>query len=161
ALMVMRDRLRRQITQRTAMLAGVSHDLRTPLTRMRLQLELMPESEGVEELAGDIAEMETMLDAYLAFARGEGAQPAEPADIAELVGEVVTAAKRQNPNILLTAPAGATVTLRHNAMKRCLTNLIGNAVRYGRQAQVNVALRDHAVDIVIDDDGPGIAIDKR
>ncbi|MDX2028993.1 MAG: ATP-binding protein [Alphaproteobacteria bacterium] len=161
ALMVMRDRLKRQITQRTAMLAGVSHDLRTPLTRMKLQLEMMPESDAKKEFAADIADMETMLEAYLAFARGEEAEPAMETDLAELLNEVTTAAKRQNPRIQINVPEGAKVTLRRNAMKRCLANLIGNAARYGKQAQVNVALRDHAVDIVIDDDGPGIAPAQR
>jgi len=161
ALMVMRDRLKRQMTQRTAMLAGVSHDLRTPLTRMKLQLELMPESEAKEEFTADIADMEVMLEAYLAFARGEEAEPAMPTDIAELLGEVVTAARRQNPRIDLNVPAAVTVTLRRNAMKRCLANLIGNAARYGKRAQINVAARDQAIDIVIDDDGPGIVPEQR
>lgn len=161
ALMVMRDRLKRQITQRTAMLAGVSHDLRTPLTRMKLQLELMPASDAKDEFTADIADMEMMLEAYLAFARGEESEPAAPADIAELLSEVVAAARRQNPHIHLNAPADVSVTLRRNAMKRCLTNLVGNAARYGKQAEVNVALRDHAVNIVIDDDGPGIAEAQR
>ncbi len=161
AMMVMRDRLKRQITQRTAMLSGVSHDLRTPLTRMRLQLELMPKTSEMDELYADIADMESMLDAYLAFARGEESEPAVKTDITELVLEVVTAARRQNPNIEYNAPANAEATLRRNAMKRCLSNLIGNAARYGRVAQVNVALRDHAIDIVIDDDGPGIDAAQR
>lgn len=156
AMMVMRDRLKRQITQRTAMLSGVSHDLRTPLTRMKLQLELMSYVPEMEELHTDIADMESMLDAYLAFARGEEAEPAVQVDVAVLLNEVVTAVRRQNPNIQLNAPVDALVTVRRNAMKRCLANLIGNAARYGRQAQINVALRDHAIDIVIDDDGPGI-----
>jgi two-component system osmolarity sensor histidine kinase EnvZ len=161
ALMVMRDRLRRQITQRTTMLAGVSHDLRTPLTRMKLQLALMAETDETRELAGDIADMETMLDAYLAFARGEETEPAAPVDLAELLAEVVQAARRQNPRIGLSVPAGAIVTLRRLAMKRCLANLIGNAARYGSRAEVAVSLRDHAVDITIDDDGPGISADMR
>lgn len=156
ALMVMRDRLKRQISQRTAMLSGVSHDLRTPLTRMKLQLELMPHTPEMDELHADIADMESMLDAYLAFARGEEAEPAVKTDLAELLLEVVTAARRQNPNIQMNAPLQAEVTLRRNAMKRCLVNLVGNAARYGKRAQVNVAMRDHAVDIVVDDDGPGI-----
>lgn len=161
ALMVMRDRLHRQISQRTAMLAGVSHDLRTPLTRMRLQLALMPESDETRELVSDVAEMEVMLDAYLAFAKGEEAEPAVPVDLAELLTEVVQAARRQNPNIELHVPEGAMVTLRRVAMKRCLTNLLGNALRYGKRAQVRAELRDHAVDILIDDDGPGISADRR
>ena len=156
ALMVMRDRLRRQITQRTAMLAGVSHDLRTPLTRMKLQLEMMKKSPERDELNADILDMETMLEAYLAFARGEEAEPAAEVDLGELLNEVVASVRKQNPRIQVNAPEGAMVVLRRNAMKRCLANLIGNAARYGKKAQVNVALRDHAVDIVIDDDGPGI-----
>lgn len=156
ALMVMRDRLKRQITQRTAMLAGVSHDLRTPLTRMKLQLAMMEDSPEAAEFAADIAEMESMLEAYLAFARGEEAEPAAETDLGDLLNEVVAAARRQNPNIQLNAPADAIVTLRRNAMKRCLANLIGNAARYGKHAQVNVTAHDHVVDIVIDDDGPGI-----
>lgn len=161
ALLVMRDRLHRQITQRTAMLAGVSHDLRTPLTRMKLQLALMKDTEETRELAGDIAEMEVMLDAYLAFARGEEAEPATPVDLGELLAEVVQQARRQNPNIELSVSEGAVVTLRRVAMKRCFANLIGNAVRYGKRAKVSVNMRDHAVDILIDDDGPGISAERR
>jgi two-component system osmolarity sensor histidine kinase EnvZ len=97
-----------------------------------------------------------MLDAYLAFARGEEGEPASEVDLGALTGEVVQAARRQNPDIQLNTPTGLMVTLRRDAMKRCLGNLVGNAVRYGSRAQVNVALRDHAVDIVIDDNGPGI-----
>lgn len=156
ALMVMRDRLKRQITQRTAMLAGVSHDLRTPLTRMRLQLAMMQDGDDKREFLADIAEMETMLEAYLAFARGEEAEPTVQVDLTELLNEVIVSARRQNENIQLNAPAGASITLRRNAMKRCLANLVGNAVRYGKRARVTVAMRDHAVDVVIDDDGPGI-----
>ena len=161
ALLVMRDRLHRQITQRTAMLAGVSHDLRTPLTRMRLQLALMRESEETRELINDIAEMEVMLDAYLAFARGEEAEPAVPVDLGELLTEVVQSARRQNPNIEIEVPSAVIVTLRRVAMKRCFANLIGNAVRYGKAAKVTVSARDRAVDIVIDDNGPGISAEKR
>lgn len=161
ALLVMRDRLHRQITQRTAMLAGVSHDLRTPLTRMKLQLALMHESEDTRELASDISEMEVMLDAYLAFARGEEAEPATSVDLGELLAEVVQSARRQNPNIALTVPAGTIVTLRRLAMKRCFANLIGNAVRYGKHAEIMVHVRDHALDVVVDDDGPGISAAMR
>ncbi len=161
ALMVMRDRLKRQITQRTAMLAGVSHDLRTPLTRMKLQLEMMKSSPEREEFAADIADMEIMLEGYLAFARGEEAEPASETDLSELLEEVAAAVRKQNPNIQVLAPKETIVTLRRNAMKRCLANLVGNAARYGKRTQVNVTTRDHAVDIVIDDDGPGIAIEQR
>ncbi|MGE3624353.1 MAG: ATP-binding protein [Bdellovibrionales bacterium] len=161
ALMVMRDRLRRQITQRTAMLAGVSHDLRTPLTRMKLQLAMMPETPETKEFAADIAEMETMLEAYLAFARGEESEPAVETDIGQWLEEIVTAARRQSPDIALDVQPGVTATLRRNAMRRCIANLIGNALRYGKQARVGVTLADNEVNITVDDDGPGIEPARR
>ena len=161
ALMVMRDRLKRQITQRTAMLAGVSHDLRTPLTRMRLQIELMGATTDTEDLSRDIDEMEQMLGAYLAFARGEEAEPALSTDIADLLTEIATDARRQNPHLALHVPESITIILRRTAMKRCLTNLIGNALRYGLRAEVSASVQDHVVTILIDDDGPGIDPDRR
>ena len=161
ALMVMRDRLKRQITQRTTMLAGVSHDLRTPLTRMRLQIELMGENAETEELSHDITEMEAMLNAYLAFARGEEAEAAVPVDLREFLSDIVTTAKRQNPQITLDAPPDITTILRPNAMKRCLTNLIGNALRYGNRAEIRAYLQDQTITITVDDNGPGIDQAKR
>ena len=161
AFLVMRDRLRRQITQRTAMLAGVSHDLRTPLTRMKLQLALMPETDATREFTADISEMESMVEAYLAFARGEETEPAVPVDVGALLEEIVASARRQNPAITLQVESDVTVTLRRAAMKRCLANLLSNAVRYGKTAQITMMRRDHALDIVIDDDGPGIAPERR
>ena len=161
ALMVMRDRLKRQIGQRTAMLAGVSHDLRTPLTRMRLQIELMGKNAATEELTSDISEMEEMLNAYLAFARGDEAEAAVPVDLAEFLGEIVTSARRQNPDIALHVPQGISTILRRNAMKRCLANLIGNALRYGNRASVTASTNDQTITITVDDNGPGIAADKR
>ncbi len=162
ALMVMRDRLRRQISQRTAMLAGVSHDLRTPLTRMRLQLELMPETKATAALNTDVSDMEQMLDGYLAFARGEEAEPSQPIDLEELVAEVAAAARRQDKAPVIVKPFGSlSMTLRYAAMKRCLSNLVGNAVRYGKHAEISVVRHDHLVDIMIDDPGPGIPPDMR
>ena len=146
ALMVMRDRLRRQITQRTAMLAGVSHDLRTPLTRMKLQIELMGITPETDELSSDIA----------AFARGEESETTLPTDIGPLLDEIATSARRQNPNIKLNVPQGVEIIMRRNAMKRCLTNLVSNALRYGSRAEINAVVNDQTVAITIDDDGPGI-----
>ncbi len=165
ALLVMRDRLRRQITQRTAMLAGVSHDLRTPITRMKLQLELMPDTEEKREFREDIAEMESMVEAYLAFARGEEAEAAASVDLPEFLEEVAAAARRQNPNVEFdsaSAPA-CVLTLRRNAMKRCVGNLVGNALRYGKKAVIGLRMREGAggVEITVDDDGPGIPLERR
>lgn len=161
ALMVMRDRLRRAMNQRTTMLAGVSHDLRTPLTRMKLQLAMMPESAQTRGFQSDIADMEQMLEAYLAFARGEEAEAAVPVKLHFLLEEIVESAKRQNPAVTLTINDKAQLTLRPHAMKRCLSNLVSNALRYGKQADVIMDVRDDAVDIFIDDNGPGIPEDKR
>jgi len=157
ALMVMRDRLKRQIAQRTTMLAGVSHDLRTPLTRMRLQIELMGATPDTAELLNDISDMEGMLNAYLAFARGEEAETAAPTDLGELINEVAAAARRQNATITATAPKGLNIIVRRNAMKRCLMNLVGNALRYGTRAEIDASSCDQTATITIDDDGPGIA----
>jgi len=156
ALMVMRDRLKRQIAQRTAMLAGVSHDLRTPLTRMRLQIELMGANPDTSEISSDIAEMEEMLNAYLAFARGEETEATQPTDIGELLEEIAASARRQHPNIDLRAPQGMEIIMRRNAMKRCLTNLVGNALRYGSRAEIRAETDRQFLTITIDDDGPGI-----
>ncbi|MDD5585721.1 MAG: ATP-binding protein [Alphaproteobacteria bacterium] len=161
ALQIMHDRLRRQITQRTAMLAGVSHDLRTPLTRMKLQLALMPETPEKQGFSSDIADMEGMVEAYLAFARGEETEPALPVDITELLDEIVSAARRHHPNVEWQAPESVQVMLRRDAMKRCLENLLSNALRYAKNARVSLSVRTNAVDVMIDDDGPGIPMGKR
>jgi len=161
ALLVMNDRLRRAIVQRTTMLAGVSHDMRTPLTRMKLELAMMPESAHTRGFHADIGEMETMLEAYLAFARGEEAEQSTPTDIGAMLHDIVEATKRENPNISLTIQDAITLKIRPNAMKRCLANLIGNALRYGTKANVTLAMQEYAVAILIDDDGPGIPEEKR
>ena len=152
----MRQRIARQIQQRTSMLAGVSHDLRTPLTRMRLQLAMMEGTDGVDDLTLDIAEMERMIEGYLAFARGEGSETAESGDFSALVADVVAGFQRQGKSIELVEQTPVTLIFRPNVMRRALGNLIGNAVRYGNS--VAVALRTTAtmVEVQIDDDGPGI-----
>jgi two-component system osmolarity sensor histidine kinase EnvZ len=166
AVLVMRDRLRRQVIQRTAMLAGVSHDLRTPLTRMRLQLALMPQDEAIRELKADVTEMEAMIEAYLAFARGEEAEQPIETDIAILLQEICDAAERQQApgagkSVTLAVDQPVLLTIRRNAMKRCLANLVSNALRYASNVTIALQLRDHAADIIVDDNGPGIAPERR
>jgi two-component system osmolarity sensor histidine kinase EnvZ len=128
---------------------------------MRLQIELMGHTVETDELTGDISEMEEMLNAYLAFARGEEAEPAILVNIAELLGEIVTSAKRENPNISLDAPDNIDIILRRNAMKRCITNLVGNALRYGNRAEISAARNDESVIITVDDNGTGIDAKRR
>lgn len=162
SVMLMKDRLRRQIHQRTAMLAGVSHDLRTPLTRMRLQLEMMPKSQETKDILEDVSEMEQMLNAYLAFAKGEESSEAPDAvDVKELLEEVASSAKRVSNNVELSVKGDIKIIARRNSMKRCVTNLLENALRYGTKASIYAEAGDKVVSIVIDDNGSGIPYDMR
>lgn len=162
AFLTMRERIQRQIQQRTDMLAGVSHDLRTPLTRMKLELAMMPEGGGVEELKADVADMETMIEGYLAFARGAGAEQPQPLDLAALLAEVAANARREGAEVSLELGGQAPVLpLRPNIFKRCLTNLVGNARRYGGHVWIGLRQNARTVEILIDDDGPGIPAARR
>jgi two-component system, OmpR family, osmolarity sensor histidine kinase EnvZ len=161
AFLRMRDRIRRQIDQRTEFLAGVSHDLRTPLTRMKLQLALLRDVSEAENLESDVAEMERMVEGYLAFARGEGSEQPQPTDVAALLHEVVAQMRRDGVNIDLHVEEVISLPLRQEAMRRCLTNLIGNAGRHGDHVSVRAGRRRRAIEITIDDDGPGIPQDRR
>jgi two-component system osmolarity sensor histidine kinase EnvZ len=157
AFLVMRERIQRALRQRTEMLAGVSHDLRTPLTRMKLALAMLGDGSEIDELRDDVAEMETMIDAYLAFARGEGTEPVQPCDLTRLLGEVVVGARRAGGRVELEAPDALTLPLRINGFKRCLTNLLGNSRRYASRAWLSARRINPAViEIMLDDDGPGI-----
>lgn len=155
AFALMRDRLKSQVDQRTEMLAGVSHDLRTPLTRMKLQLAMM-KGEGIGDLTDDVGDMERMIEGYLAFARGEGAEMSRPADLAALVEDAVSGARREGGRIDVELRGDLTLPLKSQAMSRCLANLIGNAVRYAASVKVTAVRREDAAEVIIDDDGPGI-----
>lgn len=162
AFLDMRDRIERHIEQRTLMLSGVSHDLRTPLTRMRLALSLMEDDEDVASLSKDVADMERMLAAFLDFARGEAQEEPEAISPGELAREAVERATRGGLAVTLGEVADAPdVMLRPNAMARALDNLIGNAVRYGGEAVVSVALDEASVSFAVDDPGPGIPEELR
>lgn len=161
AFNLMKSRIQRQIQQRTEMLAGVSHDLRTPLTRMKLQLAIMGDMEGRAELEEDIAEMERMVEGYLAFARGEGSEQPEPTDLPGLVDDVVSRFRRQGAVIDLHHEGEIVMPLRPDSLARALGNLVGNAVRYGGHVWVRVGLRGEVAEVLVDDDGPGIPDDKR
>ncbi|OAN46655.1 two-component sensor histidine kinase [Paramagnetospirillum marisnigri] len=156
AFNIMKGRIQRQIQQRTEMLAGVSHDLRTPLTRMKLQLAMMGDAEGRADLEEDVAEMERMVEGYLAFARGEGSEKPIPASLPDLVDEVVGRFRRQGSTIDLHSEGKLVLALRPDALSRALGNLIGNAIRYGGHVWVRVGQRTDAAEVLIDDDGPGI-----
>ncbi len=161
AFLRMRDRIRRQIDQRTEFLAGVSHDLRTPLTRMKLQLAMLSNVAEAQNLESDVADMERMVEGYLAFARGEGTEQPQAINIAALLRDVVGQMRRDGVVIDLHVEEAMTLPLRQEAMRRCLTNLIGNAGRHGEHVSVRAGRRRRAIEITIDDDGPGIPEDRR
>ncbi len=161
AFLIMRERLQRQLQQRTEMLAGVSHDLRTPLARMKLELALLGDTPEAKGLASDVAEMEQMVEEYLAFARGEGTEQAVPVNLPELLEDVVESAQRNGSNVTLKTKGMLRVTIRPNGFRRCLTNLVANAARFGTGVQLQAQRKPHFVEITVDDDGPGVPEDKR
>jgi len=159
----MQDRVRRFLAQRTAMLAGVSHDLRTPLTRLRLAIAMLPEDVAdIEGMTSDIAEMERLISLYLAFARGEGAEQPQPTDLGLLIEEVAARTARSGAIIALDLAVLPAVVLRAEAMRRVLANLLDNAARHARRINISAAPEGGSnVRICIDDDGPGIPPEKR
>lgn len=161
AFVDMRNRIQRQIAQRTDMLSGVSHDLRTPLTRMKLQLEMLGKMDGADDLKGDIADMERMLEGYLAFARGEGGEEPTETNLTSLLEDVATQARRRGARIDLHCEGRIDAKLKPIGFKRCITNLVENAHRYAEHISIRAGIRGDAIEIVIDDDGPGIPEEKR
>jgi two-component system osmolarity sensor histidine kinase EnvZ len=161
AFIQMRDRIQRQIRQRTDMLAGVSHDLRTPLTRMKLALELLGNDPAVAELKSDVIEMERLVNLYLDFARGEGIETPVETDIALLLEDIAAAARREGMPLSFAPASELVVQVRPNALRRCISNLIANARRYGSHVWLTSVPVEDGVDILIDDDGPGIPASER
>ena len=157
AFIDMRSRIQRYIEQRTTLLASVSHDLRTPLTRLKLEAELAPPSARMEAIKSDLAEMEHMIEEFLAFARGEGGEAVEDVDLSDLIRSVAEGAKRAGGALTVHAPDALPAHLRPNAVKRGLANLVTNAAAHARNVKLTaVPLDGGGVDIHVDDDGPGI-----
>ncbi|WP_135080401.1 ATP-binding protein [Terasakiella sp. SH-1] len=156
AFLMMKGRIERQIEQRTHMLAGVSHDLRTPLTRMKLQLAMMGDHDDIKDLSDDIHEMEHMLEGYLAFARGEGGEKTIETNLSGLIHTIVTRAKRKGGAVDYHSEGLIYLQVRPNAFERCVTNLVENATRYGDHVSVRLGQRNDMIEVTIDDDGPGI-----
>ncbi len=161
AFLGMRARIQRHIEQRTALLASVSHDLRTPLTRLKLTLALSEPNSRTAEMKRDLSEMEHMIDEYLAFARGEGGEAAEPAPLRPLVEAVSEGARRTGAQVTVDVAPDLVVTARPNALKRALANLVMNAAAHGQRVEVAARRGPAGVEIVVDDDGPGIPEDQR
>lgn len=164
AFVQMKERLRRQMEQRTAMLSGVSHDLRTPLTRMKLELAMSAGSATVENLRQDVEEMERMLEGYLAFARGEGSETPEMTDVQSILDRVIAGARRQGAVIDDSGQKTADrpmLRLRPMAMERAISNIVSNACKYATQVWVSVDRQGDELVMTVDDNGAGIPPDAR
>ncbi|WP_332658088.1 ATP-binding protein [Brevundimonas sp.] len=160
AFLAMRERIQRHIDQRTALLASVSHDLRTPLTRLRLELALAPPFKRADAMRGDMDEMEHMIDEYLAFARGEAGEAPQPVALSDLLAAAAEDARRAGAEVEVDAPQGLTASLRPLAFKRALTNLTGNAAAHGERVRLSARpLPSGGLEIAVEDDGPGIPED--
>ncbi|MEZ5987221.1 MAG: ATP-binding protein [Hyphomonas sp.] len=158
AVIDMKNRLTAFTDQRTAMLAGVSHDLRTPLTRLKLSLAMMEETDEIRAMKADLDDMAMMLDGYLAFAKGEESDEPAEFDFAALVRDVVAGFGKDIP---VTGPDAITIKGRRLALKRAVTNLLSNAVKFGDTVQVTLIDGPRAVEMHVDDNGPGIPKDRR
>lgn len=159
AFIRMKQRIERQINQRTDMLAGISHDLKTPLTRLRLELAMLPKSEAVDHMRSDLKDMEGMLRDYLEFARGQADSAAEPTNLATLLDELIKRLAATGKPVSLTIKPEAAdgfLNLRPLHIRRSVENLINNGCRYGDKVEVTLARLPHHLEITVDDNGPGI-----
>jgi two-component system osmolarity sensor histidine kinase EnvZ len=161
AFLNMKERIERHVEQRTAMLAGVSHDLRTILTRFRLELAFLGDGPQVQPLKEDVEEMQRMLEAYMAFVRGDGGERAELTDVAQLLKSVSAAIGRGQKPITVTVENELTLKVKPNAFRRLMSNLIANATRYGQAVAVTATADGRRLTVTVDDDGPGIAAELR
>ncbi|CAA2138113.1 ATP-binding protein [Hyphomicrobium sp. ghe19] len=164
AFLQMRDRIKQHVEQRTTMLAGVSHDLRTVLTRFKLELALLDDTPETRALSSDVDEMQHMLEDYLAFAKGDGGEEAKPTNLKELLEEIVDDASIYACNIDLKirkSKGDIILPLKRQALKRAIMNLVTNAARFGDRIIIRVAPEGRWVRIEVDDDGPGIPEEER
>lgn len=169
AFIVMRERIRRQIRTRTDMLAGISHDLRTPLTRMKLQLAMLPADvinrddmrDALIELNDDVQQMQHMVQEYLDFARNESREDTVRIRLGELLEDVVSDYTRMKQDVTISLKDDMEIELRISPCRRMLHNLIDNALRYGKSCRITMQASGSYAEIFIDDDGPGIPQEKR
>jgi two-component system osmolarity sensor histidine kinase EnvZ len=161
AFIEMKRRIERSVAERTTMLNGVSHDLRTILTRFRLSLALIERTPEIEALEKDVDEMGRMLEAYLAFARNEAAEAAVPTDIRTLLEDLKQDAERQGHATELVIQGDPVVVVRPDAIRRLLTNLVSNAARHGDRIAISATHDARYLIVMVDDDGPGIPPDQR
>ena len=163
AFQAMRQRIQRQLVERTEMLAGVSHDLRTPLTRMKLQLEFMPDGVEKNGIKDDIVEMENMISDYINFASNAVMEDMVDVDLRDLIKDSVSSFDLPEDRLQFTNPDApiASIPLRQRSIRRALDNLISNAIRHADHIQVSTIMDQDQIQIIVDDDGPGIPKDQR
>ena len=160
AFVDMQQRITRHVEQRTAMLAGVSHDLRTILTRFKLELAFLGDGPKVKPLKEDVEEMQRMLEAYMAFVRGDGGEKTEAVNLAQMFSSVVSAVARGKSHVAVDVQ-DVEVNIKPNAFRRLISNLLGNAIRYADNVKVKGAIENRLLTILFDDDGPGIPAENR
>jgi two-component system osmolarity sensor histidine kinase EnvZ len=160
AFLIMKDRIKRQVNERTNMLSAVSHDLRTPLTRIKIQLAMLPQTEETKSLLQDADEMQNMLNAYLKFSKGEEVEGYSEVNLADFINKI--AAKFKNKNIKINDKSfNVIIKIKENMFSRCIVNIIENALKYAKNIEIILQIRQDSVEIIIDDDGPGIPSNKR
>ena len=161
AFIDMRERIERQIEQRTAMLSGVSHDLRTVLTRFKLELAMLGDDETVANLRTDVDDMTHMLEEYLAFARGDSGEETEQVDLETMITDIVENQSHLGAEIKASYDGDPNVHVRPMAIRRCITNIISNAANYADHVNIQTRHGDGILTVMIDDDGPGIPEHER
>ena len=165
SFLAMRARLERQIEQRTQMLSSVSHDLRTPLTRLKLSLEMMEEGEETQHMQQDVEDMEQMLDIFLSFARGDSLEDTKPVNPQDMIIKVVADCQRSGHVVRFDfdnqTPKSSEMALRSGTVSRAVTNLLSNALRYGEQVALRAILSEKHLKIIVEDNGPGISKSER
>ncbi len=165
AFLTMRARLEKQIEQRTQMLSGVSHDLRTPLTRMKLALAMMEDNEDTEQLRKDVSDMEAMLELFLDFARQDSIEETTRIDPKPFMEDLIADAEREGQDVRFSYSADpnmvSEIVVRPTSLKRALQNLISNALKYGSETQVSASLSGRHFTVMVEDNGPGIPEDQR
>ena len=161
AFLKMKERIERHVEQRTAMLAGVSHDLRTVLTRFKLELALLEDGPQVQALKEDVDEMQRMLEGYIAFVRGDGGERSNEVDIAVLLHSVADGMARSGQRIVVEVESPLLVSVKPDALKRCIGNLVGNAARHAAAVRLAASRVGQRLVVIVDDDGPGIPPPER